>query len=129
MKDFANKYSNEQIDKFELMEIHLKSGKKLIARTLVSEQDNILALHLPIEYGNDDKGVIYKKLFNTSDSTIFAFPLELIEGMASVNKKWELFYTKIMIPRAYYEKEPDFVDDSEEEELLLEDTIQEDIIH
>jgi hypothetical protein len=75
MSDLLAKYKDVKLDEFDLKEVLFKSGKKVLSRVYVPDDDNIILMYMPVEYTTDSgTGIKYKKVFNASDALMFAFP-------------------------------------------------------
>jgi hypothetical protein len=113
--DFSKKWSDGEIEKFVPMEMHTRSGKRFVCRAYIPDEGNIIAIHMPVEYDITPDGIAYKKLFSSSDSSMFAFPSEHFESMANMNNKWKHFYDFHM-KKAYFIDLIGDVDNSEEDD-------------
>lgn len=96
---------SEQYDvaTFQYSELSFKSGKRVLAKICMT--DDQIILYMPMEYQiSPDRDVSYRKLFATSDSLMFAFPIDTFDGYALMSERWIKLYDRMC--EAYIESDP-----------------------
>lgn len=91
VNDLSEKYDAAT---FQYSELSFKSGKRVLAKICMTEDQIIL--YMPVEYHvSPESDISYRKLFTTSDSLMFAFPIDAFDGYALMSDRWIKLYDRM----------------------------------